>query len=58
MAAAAAAAAARYCPGSTLGQVVEPLAQNTRHLKHDVVAELNYYKDPGDGTLPAPYYVG
>ena len=25
---------------------------------HDVVAEFNYYKDPGDGSLPAPTYIG
>ena len=24
----------------------------------DVVAEFNYYKDPGDGSPPAPSYVG
>lgn len=24
----------------------------------DVIASFNYYKDPGDGTLPAPTYVG
>ena len=24
----------------------------------DVVADFNYYKDPGDGSLPAPTYVG
>lgn len=25
---------------------------------HDVVTEFNYYKDPGDGSPPAPSYVG
>ena len=25
---------------------------------HDVVADFHYYKDPGDGSLPAPSYVG
>lgn len=25
---------------------------------HNVVADFNYYKDPGDGSLPAPSYVG
>ena len=24
----------------------------------DVFADFNYYKDPGDGSLPAPTYVG
>ena len=26
--------------------------------KHHVHTSLNYYKDPGDGSLPAPTYVG
>ena len=25
---------------------------------HDVSTQLNYYKDPGDGSEPAPSYVG
>lgn len=25
---------------------------------HDVVAEFHYHKDPGDGSPPAPSYVG
>ena len=25
---------------------------------HDVYTKLNYYKDPGDGSEPAPTYVG
>ncbi|CAD6563807.1 MAG: hypothetical protein ASARMPREDX12_000069 [Alectoria sarmentosa] len=25
---------------------------------HDVIAEFNYYKDPGDGSPPAPSYIG
>ena len=28
------------------------------HEARDVVAEFNYYKDPGDGSPPAPSYVG
>ena len=24
---------------------------------HDVIAQFNYYKDPGDGSLPPPSYV-
>jgi hypothetical protein len=53
-----ASAAVQHAPGHTLGQVVEPLAQETKAAKHDVATELNYYKDPGDGSLPAPFYVG
>ncbi len=29
-----------------------------RREVHDVVADFNYYKDPGDGSPPAPSYVG
>ena len=25
---------------------------------HDVIADFNYYKDPGDGSPPAPSFVG
>lgn len=28
------------------------------HEAHDVIADFNYYKDPGDGSPPAPTYVG
>ena len=51
-------AAVQHAPGNTIGQVVEPLAQEAKPAKHDVATELYYYKDPGDGTLPAPSYVG
>lgn len=51
-------AAVQYAPGNTLGQVIEPLAQETKPAKHNVSTTLNYYQDPGDGTLPAPFYVG
>ena len=50
--------AVQQAPGNMLGQVVEPLPQDTKPAKHDVATELYYYKDPGDGTLPAPAYVG
>ncbi|RFU32278.1 hypothetical protein B7463_g4074, partial [Scytalidium lignicola] len=54
-----ASAAVQHAPGNTLGQVIEPLVQETNEpAKHDVATELNYYQDPGDGTPPAPYYVG
>jgi hypothetical protein len=52
-------AATQHAPGNALDQVVEPLAhESNKPVKHDVQAELYYYKDPGDGTLPAPTYVG
>jgi hypothetical protein len=51
-------AAVQHAPGNTIGQVVEPLTHGTKPAKHDLAAEINYYKDPGDGTLPAPSYVG
>jgi len=51
-------AAVQHAPGNTLDQVIEPRAQNNKPVKHDVATELNYYQDPGDGTLPAPVYVG
>jgi hypothetical protein len=51
-------AAVQHSPGNTLDQVVEPLAHENKSAKHDVAAELYYYKDPGDGTPPAPSYVG
>lgn len=41
-----------------VGQVIEPLVTENTTSKHNVATELNYYKDPGDGTLPAPVYVG
>jgi len=53
-----AAAAVQHAPGNPLGQVIEPLAPKTKPQKHDVATELYYYKDPGDGSLPAPSYVG
>ncbi|KFZ03311.1 hypothetical protein V502_11055 [Pseudogymnoascus sp. VKM F-4520 (FW-2644)] len=53
-----ASAAVQQPIGHTLGQVIEPLAHETKVAKHDVATELNYYRDPGDGTPPVPYYVG
>jgi hypothetical protein len=50
-------AAVQHSLGNTLGQVIEPLAQE-KPAKHDVNTELNYYQDPADGTLPAPFYIG
>lgn len=51
-------AAVQHAPSNTLDQVIEPLAQEKKIPKHDVVTELNYYQDPGDGSLPAPFYIG
>ena len=51
-------AAVQYAPGNALGQVVEPLVQDKQTTKHDVTTELYYYKEPEDGSPPAPYYVG
>ncbi len=53
-----ASAAVQHAPGNILGQVIEPLIQETKPAKHDVATELNYYQDPGDGSVPAPFYVG
>ena len=40
---------------------VHAVGQTTAAFKgretRDVVANFNYYKDPGDGSLPAPSYV-
>jgi hypothetical protein len=51
-------ASVQHAPGNTFDQIVEPLAQETESAKHNVATELNYYQDPGDGTLPAAFYVG
>lgn len=51
-------AATQTAPGHTFSQKVELVAQGKKPAKHDVVTELYYYKDPGDGSEPAPSYVG
>lgn len=51
-------AAVQRAPGETFGRVAEPLVQENKVKKHDVATELFYYKDPGDGSPPAPTYVG
>jgi len=33
-------------------------ASRSQQEKHHVHTQLNYYKDPGDGSAPAPTYVG
>ncbi|RMZ83681.1 hypothetical protein DV738_g1035, partial [Chaetothyriales sp. CBS 135597] len=51
-------AAVQHAQATVLGHVVEPLAQEYKPAKHNVTAELFYYNDPGDGSPPAPAYVG
>lgn len=51
-------AAVQTAPGHTFDQVVEQTTTSSKPTKHDVATELFYYKDPGDGTPPAPSYVG
>jgi len=54
-------AAVQHSPGNALDQVVEPFTQTQESgklAKHDATAEVFYYKDPSDGSLPAPSYVG
>jgi hypothetical protein len=51
-------ATVQQAPGNIIGQVSKPLAREKKPAKHDIAAELYYYKDPGNGTLPAPSYVG
>lgn len=51
-------AAVQISPEIPLGQVVEPLARETKPSKHDVATHVNYYQDSGDGTPPVPFYVG
>ena len=51
-------AATQTAPGHNFGQGVEARVQSNKPAKHDVATELYYYKDPGDGSEPAPTYVG
>lgn len=52
-------AAVQYAPGHNFDQAVEPGRQAAKpFVKHDVATELYYYADPGDGSAPAPSYVG
>ena len=50
--------AVQYAPNATFDQKVETTIRSSQPKKHDVVTELYYYKDPGDGSPPAPSYVG
>lgn len=51
-------AVVQQAPGNTFDHVVDSFTQESKPEKRDVTAELYYYKDPGDGTLPTPFYVG
>ena len=51
-------AATQTAPGHSFDQRVEATFQGNKPAKHDVATELYYYKDPGDGSAPAPSYVG
>ena len=51
-------AAVQQPVGDTFSRVAEPLVQENNLKKHDVATQLFYYKDPGDGSPPAPSYVG
>jgi hypothetical protein len=48
-------AAVQQAPPLPSAYQAEPLKRAERH---DVHTSLNYYKDPGDGSAPAPSYVG
>jgi hypothetical protein len=52
-------AAVQLPPSSiNIGPRVEKGIQDTSYNSHDVNTTLYYYKDPGDGSEPAPTYVG
>jgi hypothetical protein len=50
-------AAVQQAPITPIGYQAEPLKENPEK-SHDVHTTLFYYKDPGDGSPPAPTYVG
>ena len=52
------AATAPHLLSSNNSHQVHDGSQNATLKGGDVLAEFNYYKDPGDGSLPAPTYVG
>jgi len=52
-------AAVQHSPITPFGTQVQPqVKENTPTKRHDVQTTLYYYKDPGDGSPPAPTYVG
>lgn len=53
-----ASAAVQHAPSTNFGHKVETTLHSSQPKKHDVVTELYYYKDPGDGSAPEPSYVG
>jgi hypothetical protein len=51
-------AAVQQAPITPIGYQAEPLKEKSTEKNHDVQTTLFYYKDPGDGSPPAPTYVG
>ena len=45
-------------PNTSTPQVTQKPTSKAPSKSHDVLATFNYYKDPGDGSPPAPSYVG
>lgn len=35
-----------------------PAATGNGSVPRDVATEINYYNDPGDGSLPLPVFIG
>jgi hypothetical protein len=51
-------AAVQQAPITPIGYQAEPLKEKSTEKNRDVQTTLFYYKDPGDGSPPAPTYVG
>jgi len=51
-------AAVQHAPNTLIGYQAEPLKEKSTEKSRDVQTTLFYYKDPGDGSGPAPTYVG
>lgn len=43
--------------GNLLPRIGNPLCSDFCGSLNDVVTSLNYYDDPGDGSLPEPVYI-
>ncbi|KAK4184326.1 amino acid permease-domain-containing protein [Podospora australis] len=54
---AAATVATPVLPASNLGAAPQVKQQDSKPAKHNVKTTFNYYKDPGDGSAPAPFYI-
>ncbi|VBB74927.1 Putative protein of unknown function [Podospora comata] len=53
------AAAAVASPAvDAIGPINSHGLESGKPLKHNVHTKFNYYKDPGDGSAPAPYVIG